>query len=708
MIKFLATLILILPMVVRAQWTQTNGIAGGYFNAVVAAGQNLIGATGNGTVFVYNGNLWSGTPSAVKSTSLHRSGNAVIALNYDKMAFSSDNGSSWLMRDIPAALSSEPLITDEAIHLLNSNRDSLYLSTDVGLTWNHIALSKSFTENGQLRMVFMFMKLYKAGNTIYAYAMTDDPVNVNMLLESHDSGVTWSVSFRPGTSDVISDILSDGNTTFVATTGGLYRKTGAANWVPADTGLPIQSGSGLVAKLKNVNGNFFALVNSENNSLYRFDPSSGTWISLDAPSFVSDVTIQNGTIVISTPKGISRIVDGNWISMTNGIIATTTLPVALSENVVFTQHGTTTYRTVNGGESWDSIAGPMNLIRFNGTELLSTSQSGIIRSNDLGTTWEVRNGGIPAAYIPKASDVAASGSTLYAGFNGTRRRDHLPAIWEQGGIYRSTDNGASWLPFNTGITHEGGVPAPVAGIHASDTKVLIRTIEGTYVLNGNFWSKIDGSFPANTYYSSVMISGDSIVLGTNNGLLISTNNGSSWSNFKSGLQESGLGLFSYSYFKFLGKYYAYDYNQGELYKLNDTTWQMTNPNLPQDITGFGFSSAGNVLYVGTLDRGIWKYTNIQTGIEEAGTMPTDIKLDQNYPNPFNPSTVISFTIPAPGNVTLKVFNVTGELVAELINGEMQPGNHSVKFDASNLNSGVYLYTLSYGSKIKSGKMMLLK
>ncbi len=708
MIKIFATLILILPMALQAQWTQTNGIAGGYFISVLSAGQNLIAATGNNTVFVYDGNSWNGTPSEVKATSLYLSGNVVIALNYDKMLVSSDNGSSWLMREFPGTSISDPVITNEAIHILNSSGDSLYTSTDVGLTWNVSPLAKSYTDNGQQRMIFMLMKLFKIGNTIYAYAMTDDPDNVNILLESHDSGNTWSVSFRPGSSDVISGILSDGNTSFVTTTGGLFRKTGASGWVPADSGLPVQSGFSLVASLKNVNGTFFARVNNEDNSLYRFESSTGTWVSLDAPSFVSDVTLRNGITVISSPKGISQRLDGHWFSMTDGIIATTTLPVAFSDNVVFTQHGTTTYRTLNGGEVWDSIAGPMSMIRFKGTDLLSTSQSGIIRSTDLGNTWESLNQGIPLAYITKASDVAASGSTLYAGFNGTRRRDHLPAIWEQGGIYRSTDNGATWSPFNTGITFDGGVPAPVTAIYASESKVLIRTVEGTYTLNGNFWSKISNSLPANTYYSSVIISGDSIALGTNNGLIVSTNNGSTWSAFKTGLQGSGLGLFSFSYFKYLGKYYAYDYYQGDMYKLIDTVWQMTNPNLPAEITGFGFSSAGNVLYVGTLDRGIWKYTNIQTGIDDAASLPTDIRLDQNYPNPFNPSTVISFAIPAPGNVTVKVFNITGELVAELINREMQAGKHSVKFDASNQNSGIYLYTLAYGGKVKSGKMMLLK
>lgn len=84
------------------------------------------------------------------------------------------------------------------------------------------------------------------------------------------------------------------------------------------------------------------------------------------------------------------------------------------------------------------------------------------------------------------------------------------------------------------------------------------------------------------------------------------------------------------------------------------------------------------------------------------------KLENNYPNPFNPSTSIKFTLPEVSQVKLNVYNALGEMVAELINGQMNSGSHEIKFDASNLSSGIYIYTLeSAGNKI-SKKMMLMK
>ena len=88
--------------------------------------------------------------------------------------------------------------------------------------------------------------------------------------------------------------------------------------------------------------------------------------------------------------------------------------------------------------------------------------------------------------------------------------------------------------------------------------------------------------------------------------------------------------------------------------------------------------------------------------------PTVFSLEQNFPNPFNPSTVIRYALPVAGNVTLNVYNSLGEKVAELVNGIMPAGNHTVQFDASKLNSGLYIYEIKAGSFTASRKMLFIK
>lgn len=83
-------------------------------------------------------------------------------------------------------------------------------------------------------------------------------------------------------------------------------------------------------------------------------------------------------------------------------------------------------------------------------------------------------------------------------------------------------------------------------------------------------------------------------------------------------------------------------------------------------------------------------------------------LSQNYPNPFNPNTKISYSIPKDGFVKLSVYNISGQLVKELVNRNQQAGNYSVDFDGSNLASGVYFYTLKSGSFVETKRLTLVK
>ena len=91
-----------------------------------------------------------------------------------------------------------------------------------------------------------------------------------------------------------------------------------------------------------------------------------------------------------------------------------------------------------------------------------------------------------------------------------------------------------------------------------------------------------------------------------------------------------------------------------------------------------------------------------------GKTAETIELLQNYPNPFNPATTISFNLTAGSTVKLAVYNSNGELVRELLNENKTAGSHSVMFDASGLNSGLYFYKLSAKGNSLINKMILCK
>jgi hypothetical protein len=93
---------------------------------------------------------------------------------------------------------------------------------------------------------------------------------------------------------------------------------------------------------------------------------------------------------------------------------------------------------------------------------------------------------------------------------------------------------------------------------------------------------------------------------------------------------------------------------------------------------------------------------------EQRLIPDAFTLSQNYPNPFNPTTTINFDLPTAGQVNLSVYNMNGQLVNTLIDSKMNAGQNVANFDASNLSSGVYFYTLTANESTETRKMILMK
>jgi hypothetical protein len=89
-------------------------------------------------------------------------------------------------------------------------------------------------------------------------------------------------------------------------------------------------------------------------------------------------------------------------------------------------------------------------------------------------------------------------------------------------------------------------------------------------------------------------------------------------------------------------------------------------------------------------------------------IPEKTVLHQNYPNPFNPVTQIKFDLAKTGNVKLSIYNVSGQKIAELADGIRNAGFHTVEFDGSKFNSGIYYYNLEVDGKSITKKMVLTK
>ncbi len=112
--------------------------------------------------------------------------------------------------------------------------------------------------------------------------------------------------------------------------------------------------------------------------------------------------------------------------------------------------------------------------------------------------------------------------------------------------------------------------------------------------------------------------------------------------------------------------------------------------------------------------GAFEILNPVTGVDGTETLPTHLWMGSNSPNPFNPTTKIQYSLPASGRVSLKIYDVSGRLVRQLVHGEHQDeGLHTVTWDGrssrgATVSSGAYFCRIEFDDRVLTKKMMLVK
>ena len=159
------------------------------------------------------------------------------------------------------------------------------------------------------------------------------------------------------------------------------------------------------------------------------------------------------------------------------------------------------------------------------------------------------------------------------------------------------------------------------------------------------------------------------------------------------------------------------------YRVNDGTWHDWITNTASTSASFT-GSPGNTYYfqcraidnVGHIenypggDGDTHTYIKYPTNVHDNAfsSISKSYNLKQNYPNPFNPTTTIKYEIPKSSYVTLRIYNISGQLVATLVNQQKIAGSYSVTWNAKNVGSGIYLYRITAGSFSKEKKCIVLK
>ncbi len=341
-------------------------------------------------------------------------------------------------------------------------------------------------------------------------------------------------------------------------------------------------------------------------------------------------------------------------------------------------------------------AGVSCLLKSGARLFAGTFGHGIFESTDDGATWVSRSTGLNNAY--QVTSFVQRDDKLYAGTAGN------------GVFVLDLTSGTSWTAYRNGLPFNTGAWDVSSIYNHSGTLILSAGASGYVYFNepgSDLW--VDRQFGiaggAGLNMHSVAGIGDTIIGAANTGFFRSADGGVNWDYYYpgTGLTETG------SFASYGGRFYCTTAKSTFgtfLFFTDDNGLSWTAGEHLPGILSVDMTVFGSRLYAGTFS-GLWYKELGPSGIDD-DLSPSSFELYQNYPNPFNPSTTISYKLLTRSFVSLKVYDVLGNEIAEPVNEEKPAGSYTVSFDGSDLSSGVYFYELRAGSFVQVRKMVLMR
>jgi photosystem II stability/assembly factor-like uncharacterized protein len=394
--------------------------------------------------------------------------------------------------------------------------------------------------------------------------------------------------------------------------------------------------------------------------------------------------------------------DAQWIG-TSGAQGPQVNDIVPLSQAIFAGSGGGVLISTDGGSHWTSTSLMScyvnSLIAKQDTLFAAVweGRNGVYRSADYGSTWVAINDSLPSnVYVQQ---LAMDGNLIFAGTT-----TH--------GLFVSSNSCSHWQHVVVPLTFEW-----VYALGFCDSSLFISTeVDGVLRSpdHGQSWKAVNDGLPSQYIPSSYCVNDSGFFCGAlaGKGIYRTTDHGDSWSATNtSSLVHAMVGKG--------GKLIVATWGDGVLLSENGgARFAMKNDGLPTMYIST-VAIIGNELFAGTDGDGIWRrpLSEFVTSVNaDLRNTPPGFALEQNYPNPFNPTTSIGYTVGAVSSqqtavrsrVGLAVYDLLGREVAVLVDERKTPGNYEVKFNASGLASGVYIYRLTTNGYIQCRKLMLLK
>ena len=709
----------------HAQWTKIDGSHGGSTVCLAVHGSDLFAGTAGGLFRSSDdGKHWVQRIPSIPGTvtCMAAFGDTLFAGTGDAGVFRSTDGGITGTQFNPGSISQNVkalLATPDGLggtNLFAATGAGVYLLPDHGTVWS--AMDSGLTNTNVLTLA---SELDGLGG-VYLYAGT-----VGGVFLSTDNGSSWTQkndgfpSPRSRIYQVYSLAVTDSGifaAGIFAGPGSVYRSTDhGASWTAAGT-LP-GTGNNPLAAMGSI---LFAL---RGQSVYRSTDGGGSW-SLTGPVFLRNISPATQTVISIAAKGSTVLVGTiagvfgstdqgvTWSALNDGLDASAVCPLAVSGQNVYAvgSGGYFITRSSDSGVHWVPWTG--NTVSYRYSELaaydsilVALTDFPLLGTGEFSPVLRYRTGGAHWDSIGSlfASALAITDAYIFTGgLFGVNAR----------GVGRCSVDSSNWSYFDEGMT----IPPSIYALAAEGSTVCAGRLQMGVSLsidNGVHWSQVNNGFDTTTSVTALVINGPNIFAGTSTvigfpgvprGIFRTTDHGAHWSTVNNGLTDTSIVALALHGTTILA---ATDSGGVFVSTNNGGSWSPFNDGLPR-LSMSSLAISDTYIYAGVVG-GLWRRPLSETVTSVPGpasVVPGRYALEQNYPNPFNPSTTIRYGLPTRSHVALTVFNSLGQQVTTLVHEEQESGYHDVKFDGSNLASGVYFYRIQAGSFVQTKKLVILK